>query len=213
VPALGHAKRDLLQGNITEAELQFVLQTTREILAEPIFLTPVETAAENGNSSLHAESEVTLSKLRIIACPARDESDELGLVMLSQLLDRKRFDVEIVGAATLTAEILGRTAEINAPLLCIASLSPDGLRHTRALCKRVRLRFPEIKILIGQLGNGTINADDLKAAGADNISTTTTQFRDQVVQISQVVVPEVYHVKNTDREVVIRNHPDSGSLM
>ncbi len=40
VPALGHAKRDLLQGNVTEAELQFVWQTTREILAEPIFDNP-----------------------------------------------------------------------------------------------------------------------------------------------------------------------------
>ncbi len=137
-----------------------------------------------------------LSKLRIIGCPARDESDELGLIMLSQLLDPKRFDLEIVGAAKLTSEILARTAETNAPLLCIASLSPDGLPHTRALCKRVRLRFPEIKILIGRLGNGTINADDLMAAGADKISTTMIEFRDQVAQMSQVIVPEVYDGEN-----------------
>ena len=213
VPALGHAKRDLFQGNVTEAELQFVLQTTREILAEPIFDTPVETAADKGNSSINPESEVIPSKLRIIACPARDESDELGLIMLRQLLDPKRFDLEIVGAAKLTSEILARTAETNAPLLCIASLSPDGLPHTRALCKRVRLRFPEIKILIGQLGNGTINANDLTAAGADKISTTMGEFRDQVAQIRQVIVPEVYDGKVTYREVEPGNHPESGALM
>lgn len=211
VPALGYAKRDLLQGNLTEAELQFVLQTTREILAEPKFDNPVETATANGNLSV-AESELSLPKLRIIGSPARDESDELFLVMLSQLLDRKRFDLEIVGAATLTSEVIARTAETNAPLFCIASLSPDGLPHTRALCKRVRLRFPEIKILVGRLGNGTANTDHLLAAGADRISTTMVEFRDQVTQISQVTAPEVYDGKTTHREVET-NHPDSETLM
>ena len=213
VPALGRAKRDLLQGNVTEAELQFVWQTTREILAEPIFDTPVETAAANGNSSINPKPELSLPKLRIIGCPARDESDELGLVMLSQLLDRKRFDVEIVGAAQLTSEILARTAETNAPLLCIASLSPDGLPHTRALCKRVRRRFPDIKILIGRLGNGTTKTDDLMAAGADKISTTMIEFRDQVAQMSQVIVPEAYDGENSHREVETTNHPDRETFM
>ncbi|MGZ8484336.1 MAG: AI-2E family transporter [Candidatus Binatia bacterium] len=213
VPALGHAKRDLLQGNVSEAELQFVVQTTREILAEPIFDTSVETAAENGNSPINRESEVTLSKLLIIGCPARDESDELVLVMLSQLLDRKRFELEIVGAAQLTSEILARTAETKAALLCIASLSPDGLPHTRALCKRVRRRFPEIKILIARLGNGTTETDDLMAAGADKISTTMIEFRDQVAQISQVIVPKPYEGETSHHEVETTNHPDRETLM
>jgi hypothetical protein len=77
----------------------------------------------------------------------------------------------------------------------------------------VRLRFPEIKILIGQLGNGTINANDLTAAGADKISTTMGEFRDQVAQIRQVIVPEVYDGKVTYREVEPGNHPESGALM
>jgi hypothetical protein len=201
VPALGYAKRDLLRGNLTEVELQFVWQTTREILAEPKIEKPVETATTNGSSSLTNEPELSQPKLLIIGCPARDESDELALIMLGDLLDHKRFDLQIVGAATLTSEVIARTAETNAPLLCIASLSPDGLPHTRALCKRVRLRFPEIKILIGRLGNGTASNDDLLAAGADKISTTMIEFRDQVVQTSQVIEPEVNHGKNSSREV------------
>ena len=212
VPALGYAKRDLLRGNLTEAELQFVWQTTREILAEPKIEKPVETAATNGSLSVTPEPELSQPKLLIIGCPARDESDELALVMLGDLLDHKRFDLQIVGAATLTSEVIARTAETNAPLLCIASLSPDGLPHTRALCKRVRLRFPEIKILIGRLGNGTASNDDLLTAGADKISTTMIEFRDQVVQMSQVIEPEVNHGKNSSREVET-THADSETLM
>ena len=212
VPALGYAKRDLLRGNLTEAELQFVRQTTREILAEPKIEKPVETVATNGSLSVTPEPELAQPKLLIIGCPARDESDELALVMLGDLLDHKRFDLQIVGDAALTSEVIARTAETNAPLLCIASLSPDGLPHTRALCKRVRLRFPEIKILIARLGHGTASTDELLAAGADRISTTMMEFRDQVVQTSQIIEPEANHGKNTSREVET-THADSETLM
>lgn len=192
VPALGYAKRGFLGGNLTEAEAQFVWETTREILAEPSFNKSVETAATNGTLSVDPEPELSLPKLRIIGCPARDEFDELVLIMLGQLLDNKRFDLQIVGAATLTSELITRTAQTNAPLLCIASLSPDGLPHLRALCKRVRQRFPKIKIVVGRLGNAP-RTDDLLAAGADKVSTTMIEFRDQVVQVSQIIDPEVSH--------------------
>ena len=202
VPALGHAKRDLLRGNLTETELHFVGQTTREILAEPNLEKPMDAGATNGAVSLTPELEPSPSqaKLLIIGCPARDESDELGLVMLGNLLDRRRFELKIIGAATLTSEVIARIAETNAPILCIASLSADGLPHTRALCKRVRLRFPEIKILVGRMGNGTASTDELLTAGADRISTTMMEFREQVMQISQVIEPERPNDKNSQRE-------------
>ena len=134
------------------------------------------------------------------------------LIMLSQLLDHKRFDLQIVGAAALTSEVIARTAETNAPLICIASLSPDGVPHLRALCKRVRQRFTEIKIVVGRLGNGAANSDDLLAAGADKISTTMIEFRDQVVQMSQIIEPEINHGQNSPGEAET-THGDSETLM
>lgn len=210
VPALGYAKRAWLQGNLTEAEVQFVVQTTREILAEASFVEP-ESAA-NGEVVVKTAPEPALPKLRIIGCPARDEYDELVLIMLSQLLDNKRFDLQIVGAAALTSEVIARTAETNAPLICIASLSPDGGPHLRALCKRVRQRFNEIKIVVGRLGNGAAHSDDLLAAGADKISATMIEFRDQLVQLSQIIEPEINHRQNSPGEAET-THGDSETLM
>jgi hypothetical protein len=210
VPALGYAKRGLLQGNVTEAELQFVWQTTRELLAESKFDKPVETAAANGSVSVNPGADFSPPKLRIIGCPGKDESDELVLVMLGQLLEPQRFDLEIIGAERPTSEILARTAETNAPLLCIASLAPDGLAELGARCKRVRRRFPKIKILIGRMGNGTANSAHLMAAGADKISTTMSEFRDQVTQMSQVIAPAV--VDNSRRDVAT-THPDGEALI
>ena len=49
------------------------------------------------------------------------------------------------------------------------------------------MRFPEIKISIARLGSSDpANSDSLMSAGADKISNSLTQWRDQVVQISYV---------------------------
>ena len=83
--------------------------------------------------------------------------------------------------------------------------------HTRALCKRVRLRFPEIKILVGQWGMERLAATELLAAGADRISRTMVEFREQVMQISQILEPEKPKDKNSKRENATE-HFDSETL-
>ena len=187
VPALSYAKRDVLRGTLTEAEEQFVFQTTREIIAS-LQITRTGDVSPADNSTAGDSSPAVSAKLRIMGCPARDESDEIALLMFSQLLDRNRFEIELVGEEALASEVIEQIAEKNPPLFCIASLSPDGLTHTRALCKRVRLRFPDIKILIGRLGSqGAANIDNLLSAGADKIGTTILELRDQVAQLSQTI--------------------------
>jgi hypothetical protein len=67
-------------------------------------------------------------------------------------------------------------------------LPPGGLAQTRYLCKRLRLRFPDTRILIGRLGTQTANHRDvLLAAGADKVATTMIELRDQVMQLSPII--------------------------
>ena len=193
VPALSYAKRDLLRGTLTDTEEQLVFQSVREILAD----------LEVAKAKEHPDGEAAVAttagrpdttKLTILGSPARDEADEIALLMLRQLLDSNRFEIEVLGEEALTSEILARIAEKKASVLCVASVAPDGVRRIRALCKRVRLRFPEIKISIGYLGNGgevSPNTESLLSAGAEKISSSLTQWRDHVVQISYVAPPDV----------------------
>ena len=56
-----------------------------------------------------------------------------------------------------------------------ASLPPGGLSHTRFLCKRLKARFPEVKLLAGRWGlqdDVDQNREQLRAAGADHMETT-----------------------------------------
>jgi predicted PurR-regulated permease PerM len=205
VPALSYAKRDLLRGTLTDTEEQLVFQSVREILAD---LEPAKTKDQpDGETAVAtAGAPPDTTKLTILGSPARDEADEIALLMLRQLLDSSRFEIEVLGEEALTSEILARIAEKKSSVLCVASIAPDGVRRIRALCKRVRLRFPEVKISIGYLGNGSEvspNTESLLSAGAEKISSSVTQWRDHVVQISYVAPNESSSLTQDTRDTLL----------
>ena len=62
---------------------------------------------------------------------------------------------------------------------------PEGLAQARHLCKRLRARMPDIKILVGRWGGADAKANDresLIAAGADDVGLTLAQSRDQLLE-------------------------------
>ena len=64
--------------------------------------------------------------------------------------------------------------EIKPAVVVISTLPPGGLTHTRYLCKRIRQRFPEIKIVVGRW-NAQKEPDErslrqLQNSGADEVT-------------------------------------------
>jgi hypothetical protein len=191
VPALNYVKRDFAFGKMAENERQFVLQATRQIVEDLDGAKP-----ENGSlPAPSAEMATAVStqapegnpKVRIIGCPVRDEADELSLLMLRQLLDPVRYELEIIADELLAAEIVEQIAEKKPALVCLASLPPGGLAQTRYLCKRIRARFPDIKLIVGRWGSRTDNSNALVDAGADKTGNTMIETRDHIIQLSQIL--------------------------
>jgi hypothetical protein len=61
------------------------------------------------------------------------------------------------------------------PVVCIASIPPGALAHTRYLCKRLRSYHSEVKIVVGRWGlHGEAKPveEHLRAAGADQVDRT-----------------------------------------
>jgi predicted PurR-regulated permease PerM len=173
VPALSYARRDRQRKSLTAEDEQLILQATREIaedLSERMEQDRQEPPAIDGQKA----------RLLVIGCPASDEMDEQALELLRHLLDSTRWEMEITPAAMLTAELIARVEERQPALLCIGSLPPGGLAHTRYLCKRLRTRFPNVKIVVGRWGLRELVAEDLeplKQAGADAVTTTLLETR------------------------------------
>jgi hypothetical protein len=189
IPALNYTRRDRELGRLTEDGEQFVFRATREILEDLNSMKP-ESSSEASDSSQPAtivgDSPVILPKVPVLGCPAQDEADELALLMFRHLLDSTRYEVEIMSDAMLTAEVVARIGEKSPAMICIAALPPGGLAQTRYLCKRLRARFPNVKIAVGRWGMGSEDSNSILLAGADRVGTTMIETREQIIQLIQI---------------------------
>lgn len=192
VLALNLAKRDRERDDLTESDEQFILQATREILEDLGERREAATAKE----AIHPEDQANAPApipLRVLACPARDEADRLALEMLRQLLDPAKWIVEVAAVETLTSDLVGQVAEQSPALVCIGALPPGGLAHARYLCKKLRGRFPEVKIIVGRWGlTGGVeaNREQLQDAGADLTATTMLETRSQLNSLLPILTQE-----------------------
>jgi predicted PurR-regulated permease PerM len=183
VPALNYAKRDRERENLTEADEQFILRGTREIVEDlgERQLAAAEKAADKVAEAAGPQAVPPLHpKVRILGCPGHAEVDRLALDMLGQLLDPARYSIEVLSTEMLSAELVALAAEKEPAVVCIGALPPGGLAHTRFLCKRLRAQLPRAKIVVGRWGlKGDVeqNQQQLQDAGADQVETTLAETR------------------------------------
>jgi predicted PurR-regulated permease PerM len=188
IPALVMAKRDREQEALTAEDLHVFVQATRAIL-EDIELRPAPTTPATAAAAVSQADAAPPAIVRILGCPARDEADELALVIFQQRLDPTRYALEVVSAEALTAEVLTLVEQHSAELICIAALPPEAMTPTRYLCKRLRARFPSCKIAVGCWGlTGDVEANRaaLQAVGADEVGISLEESRNQVIHLGQL---------------------------
>ena len=131
------------------------------------------------------------SRSAIFGCPAHDDADRAALEMLENLLDPARWNLEVIAPETLTAELLEKVAEKQPALVCLAATPPGGLAHTRYLCKRCGARFPDLRDPRVPLGLASEHdaqiPGQLREAGADSISATLLETRQQLASLLPVL--------------------------
>ena len=175
IPALNYVQRDREREDLTEADEQFILQATREILEDLGERQVVAAAAKVASAPVPEKTERPPHKVRILGCPGHDEADVLALEMLRQLLDPARWEIEMMSPELLSAQMVALAGTKERAVVCIAALPPGGLAHTRYLCKRLRACLPNARIVVGRWGlknNVEQNQEQLRDAGADQIETT-----------------------------------------
>jgi hypothetical protein len=97
-------------------------------------------------------AEPAASGIRIFCLPANDLADEITSSMLSQLLERNGYGVLSLPVGSPFEEILAHLPPEPEDVICISALPPFAFGQAHALCQRVRLHLPQIKILAGIWG-------------------------------------------------------------
>jgi predicted PurR-regulated permease PerM len=195
IPALYYTKQDQRRDNLTAEEAHAIYQATHELIDD---LSASQATSADAVSSVPEENPTAVlpSKIRILGCPAHDEADEVALRMLQQVLDPRRFEVEVAKVALLAAEVVS-LVEQNAPtLICIGLVPPGGFAQTRYLCKRLRARFPTLPIVVGCWSGTQDEAEILARLRLDSLTqvgTTLTKTCQQIMQVPSIQVPPVAH--------------------
>lgn len=175
IPVLDLAERDRHSDALSEERTRFVFDSTRtmvEDLAEP----PLEGKEPGASAAEDAQEPYTLAG-PVTACivPARDEADEIVGSMLRRCLTRRNVASELLTTHVLKGEVLDRVTELAPQVLYISALPPAAVLHASYFCKRLRPRFPQLKIVVavwhaeGDMEKGRTR---LLAAGASEVVIT-----------------------------------------
>ncbi|MGH6689784.1 MAG: AI-2E family transporter [Gammaproteobacteria bacterium] len=174
IPALVAAKRDVARGRLSEDGLEFIVRATSEIIRELVPSEPADTVAP-------------AARMRVLGYPVRDRADELALGMFGQLVDQTRIELEPASADVLTSEVVALVETVRPAVICLALLPPGGLAQARYVIKRVRARYPDVKILVGRWGlpqGDQENWDVLLSADADHVSGSLLETRNYLAQLA-----------------------------
>jgi len=185
LPALGRARRDRRHGQLPEEEERLIWRATRDIvLGLHATHETAQRAADAEAGAAPTEGASPRRKMLVLASPVRDEADELGLLMLSHLLDPACWTVELTSPQLLASEVIALVESTQPAVVCLGALPASGLAaRTRYLSKRLRARYPELRIIVGRWGlreeHGTARRH-LEAAGATYVGTTLVETREHL---------------------------------
>ncbi|HKY08547.1 MAG TPA: AI-2E family transporter, partial [Candidatus Binatia bacterium] len=189
IPALSRAKYDRRRNHLSERDEQAVYDGTRAIL-ENLEERPKAHHPTAGAAELTGHATIAADRMeQIIGLPADGKGDEVALLAFAKTLDERHYQTQVISAGMLAAEMVALVEKKQPRLVCIGTLAPGGVAHTQYLCKRLRARCADVKILVGRwgyVGNFEHARTTLMAAGADRIAGSLMEARDQASGLMQL---------------------------
>jgi predicted PurR-regulated permease PerM len=161
IPALSLAEEDRHCGKLDEEHQQFIFQNTR-LLVEDVGeraegLVAGENSSRKGAEEHNGAPNSAEDKSEVLCIPARDEADEIAAVMLEQLLRKRGISARVLSCAGLLGECVQEVERRKPRVVCIAAVPPFGYVHARYLCRRLRDRFSELKVVAAILTERDVN--------------------------------------------------------
>jgi predicted PurR-regulated permease PerM len=193
VPALCSTRRSRVRGEITETDERAILRSVEEIVDDLGEIRAGSVRSEVPPAGSESGDPVEPEPpFLIFGCPARDDADSLALVALEKLLDASRWRMKVIAPETLTSELLEMVACEEPAVICIGALPPGGLAHARYLCKRLRARFPDLRIIVGRFteeAGEKLRGGDLEEAGASSAARSLLETRQQLQGLIPLLEP------------------------
>jgi len=183
IPALSMAEQDRHKGAIDTAREEFLFLSINEMIVEFSEYQLEESSCAEDSAPDAAEH----LSARILCLPAHDRADEVTAAMLAQLLEQKGFptlSLPIIGSSP--DEWLALLEAGGSDIICISALPPYAFAPARAMCKQIRARFPELKVVVciwGFSGDTNKAKARFERAQPDRLSTSLAEAVEHVQEL------------------------------
>jgi len=208
LPALNYAKRDRIEGRLSPAEEQAIVESARALVAE---LDPAVARPTVGAPDAIGAQADRQGLLTVLACPTHGASDDVALRMLESACRNLPVAFEIASGPTMIADIVRAGQRPGRSVFCISDLLPGSPSKVRHLIKRLRSAAPGAPILVGRWAQATF-ADDsresLLLAGAASVAASILQTR---YSIQELVLTPHQSAAGRDASAVGGDHEAEGA--
>ncbi len=184
LPALRLARRDRARSGLTASDEAFIFDSTAKVVEH--------LAGKLGGTVATPAPSAGVGGPLVLGCAAHHRSEELAIAMLAAVTPGEGACLEMISTRMLPADVEARVERDRPALVFVAVLPPGGLAQARHLCRRLRNRHADLKIVVGYFGKAR-DFDRLlirlRSAGASYVTTSVTQSRTQILSLLSVDCP------------------------
>lgn len=195
VPALLMSEEDRHSGALPETRQRFIFQASRDLIDE---LERQDEIAHHGTDTTKAVTETPAAlptTPTVLIVPARDEADELVARALTHLLRRRGVSTALNLHGAPLDDALRAVERGHARAIIVSALPPSATLPARQLCRRIRLRCPDVPTVVG-LWRHRAKASELAARfDLPRPEAIVTTLKDAVDEMER------------RREMLTRSHP------
>lgn len=209
IPAMSTAETDARLGALEDEQLDHLRQSVRDMIEDLGTRPAVASTASQDDTVSQQEAQHNLTATmavlprRVYCLPAQAERDELAGAMLTQLLQQQGFEAATAPGKLSAGELLGLVEKADVDVVCISVVTPSTIIHARYLCKKVRTRFPKVKIIIGLWGateNITEATGRLRDSGADEVVVSLAEALNQIAKTAPLLAEKMSQAPIPDDE-------------
>ncbi len=192
VPALRLTEEDYCRDQLSDSRRMELLEQVANLVTDlgepklpklakgetPVKVAPVETPA---------------APVAAIIVPAKDFADEATALMLAKLLSHSGAQSHVISSKLLASEMVEEASGLECRNFCVSLTPPGSTRHALYLCKRLRERFPEARIVVGVWGEpegDDVRTKRFEAVQIDGLFTTLQEGMRDLLATAVSVAPE-----------------------
>jgi len=194
LPAMSLAEEDWHRDRLDQRKQGMIRQAVRDLVEEigekPRQVSESAEGGGGGGGGAEAAAPAGAAYEGCILClPARDVADEIGAMMMAQVLEREGYCAEYASVDKLASEYLEIVERKGVQVVIVSALPPGATTHARYIVKRLRSRFPEVKIVVGLWTNfGSLERAQQRLASAGTTAVVGS-LEKAAEELRQVVQP------------------------